>query len=310
VSAALALRGVRKSYGSRVALAGLDLEAPAHAITGLIGPNGAGKTTCFGIAAGLLEPDAGQVDVLGRGPFRPAEQAGAIGMLPQDAELPGHARVDALLAYFVRLQGATRGEASREVARVLELMSLSDRAGSRVRELSHGMRRRVAVAQALLGKPQLLLLDEPTSGLDPHLVASVRDVLRAERARGASLVVSSHVLADLEALCDHVVFVERGRTIKSGPLASVTGRSQHLRLTIAGALELPALQARLPDLELSLTGDRLEVFAPQSIEAFELHRRVLSSVLDSGGSVLELHRGRSLEDAYLDERDKLERSPG
>ncbi len=304
MTAALVLRGVRKAYGARVALAGLDFEAPRSAITGLIGPNGAGKTTCFGIVGGLLEPDAGEIDVLGHGRFRPAAHAGELGLLPQDAELPGHARVDSLLRYFARLQGMSSAIADRETARVLELMALQERARSRVRELSHGMRRRVAVAQALLGDPQLLLLDEPTSGLDPHLVASVRDVLRVQRARGASLVVSSHVLSDLEAICDHVVFIEAGRCIKSGPLSSVTGRAQRVRLTLAAPIDLLALQAALPELVLRGDDHVLEFAVPTDCDVATINRRVLQAVLDAGASVLELRLGQSLEEAYLDERDK------
>jgi ABC-type multidrug transport system ATPase subunit len=304
--AALRLSGVRKAYGKRVALDGLDLVAPRAAITGLVGPNGAGKTTCFGIVGGLLAADGGQVDVLGRGPFDPALHAGRLGLLPQDAELPGHARVDIMLSYFARLQGLTRAAAEREVARVLALMSLTERAHSRVRELSHGMRRRVAVAQALLGSPELVLLDEPTSGLDPHLVVAVRDVLRTERARGISLVVSSHVLSDLEAICDHVVFIEAGRAIKSGSLALVTGRSRVVRFSLAAQVEQTALAARLPDLALSLDGALLELEVPEGGDVAELNRRVLRALLEIGASVLEIRLGHSLEEAYLDERERSE----
>jgi len=307
--AALVLSGVRKAYGKRVALAGLDLTAPRGAITGLVGPNGAGKTTCFGIVGGLLAPDAGHVDVLGRGRFDPATQAGRLGLLPQDAELPGHARVDGMLRYFARLQGLTRAAAEREVARVLDLMALRDRAHSRVRELSHGMRRRVAVAQALLGDPELVLLDEPTSGLDPHLVVSVRDVLRAQRDRGISLVVSSHVLSDLEAICDHVVFIEAGRAIKSGALAAVTGRGRIVRFALARPLVLATLQARLPDLVLHGNGSQLVVEAPPGSEIGALNQRVLRELLALDAGVLEMRLGHSLEEAYLDERGRSNLEP-
>jgi ABC-2 type transport system ATP-binding protein len=302
--AALVLQGVRKSYGTRVALAGLDFDAPEGAITGLIGPNGAGKTTCFGIVGGLLKADTGRVDVLGRGPFDAGTQAGALGLLPQDAELPAHARVENLLRYFARLQGLVRIEAEREIARVLDLLSLSDRARSRISELSHGMRRRVSVAQALLGSPALVLLDEPTSGLDPHLVANVREVLRAQRDRGTSFVVSSHVLSDLEAICDHVVFIEAGRAIKSGPLSAVTARSRLVRYALAAPIALGMLQPSLPGLLLRIDGAQLEVEASADGDIAQLNARVLRVLLDLGAGVLEVRLGQSLEEAYLDERNK------
>lgn len=303
-SAALSLQGVRKAYGARVALDGLDLEAPRGVITGLIGPNGAGKTTCFGVVAGLLACDAGSVNVLGRGPFDAGVHAGSLGLLPQDAELPGHARVDTVLVHFARLQGFTRQAAERDVDRVLELMSLRDRARSRIRDLSHGMRRRVAVAQALLGDPELILLDEPTSGLDPHLVVSMREALRAQRERGTSLIVSSHVLSDLEAICDHVIFIEAGRAINSGSLAAITGRGRVVRFTLATALSRAELVSRLPDLRFSGSEDVLEVEVPADVDLATLNRRVLRTLLDLDASVLEIRMGNSLEQTYLRERER------
>jgi len=167
---ALSLRGVDKAYGKTTALRGLDLDVPAGALVGLIGPNGAGKTTAFGIVGGTVRPDAGRIDVLGAGPFDPAQHAGRVGLLPQDSELNPHTPVRDLLRFFGRLQGLGRRQAEVEADRVPTLVELRERAGSKIRQLSHGMRRRVAVAQALLGSPELVLLDEPTSGLDPDLV--------------------------------------------------------------------------------------------------------------------------------------------
>lgn len=300
---ALVLEGVRKTYGRRVALDGLSFEAPRGAITGLVGRNGAGKTTCFSIVGGLLQSDAGRVDVLGKGPFDVTAHKGLLGLLPQDSELPGHARVHGVLSYLARLQGLERGRARREVDRVLDALALSDRAHSRVRELSHGMRRRVAVAQALLGDPQLVLLDEPTSGLDPQLVASVREVLRAQRERGTSLIVSSHVLSDLEAICDHVVFIEAGRCTRRGALAELTGRKRLVRFTLGRAPELGALEAKLPDLELRYAGAVLQVEAKPGGDVAALNRRVLQALLELGADVLEIRLGHSLEQAYLTEHE-------
>ncbi len=302
---ALQLEDVRKAYGTHVALAGLDLVAPRGAITGLIGPNGAGKTTCFGIVGGLLEADAGRVDVLGHGRFDPERQAGALGLLPQDAELPGHARVESLLRYLAELQGFSRAGARAEATRVLDVLALRDRASSQIRELSHGMRRRVAVAQALLGDPELVVLDEPTSGLDPHLVAAMRDVLRAQRDRGRSLLVSSHVLSDLEAICDHVVFIEAGRAIKSGPLGVVTGRARRVRISLAAPVSLPDLQAQLPGVRVELRGDRELEIEGEGDDVAGLNRRVLRELLALEAQVLEVRLGHSLEEAYLDERRKV-----
>lgn len=303
MTAALVFEDVHKRYGQQAALSGLSFSAPRGAITGLIGPNGAGKTTCFSVVGGLIWPDSGRVDVLGKGPFEPSARGGELGLLPQDAQLPSHARVAGLLTYLVRLQGFSRRAAEREVERVLDAVSLTDQRDKRLSDLSHGMRRRVAVAQTLLGDPPLVVLDEPTAGLDPHLVASMRELLLQIRRAGRSLLVSSHVLAELEAICDHVVFLEAGKCVRSGDLAMVTGRDGTLRLRVSQPVDLEHLRQQLPDLQLSQDGDLvLWVQGRRGQQVAEISRQLLPEVLATGAGVMELSAGHSLEQAYLDTR--------
>lgn len=303
MSTALEFRDVRKCYGKHVALDGLTFSAPAGAITGLIGPNGAGKTTCFSIVGGLILPDSGAVDVLGKGPFDAGSRVGELGLLPQDAALPAHAKVESALVYLVRLQGFTRKAAEREVARVLDLVALSAQRRQRISELSHGMRRRVAVAQTLLGDPPLVVLDEPTAGLDPDLVASMRELLIQVRRAGRSLLVSSHVLSELEAICDHVVFLEAGKCVQSGDLATVTGRNEVVRVRLSQAVDLDLLQTQLPDLRLEQEDDAiLLVQGRRGQRVAEISRQLLPEVLATGAGVMELSAGHSLERAYLESR--------
>lgn len=296
---ALELEGVRKRYGSTRALDGLSFQVQRGSITGLIGPNGAGKTTCFGVVGGLLSPDEGRVDVLGMGAFDPLKAAGRLGLLPQDCELPPHTRVQTYLRYLARLQGASTRDAALQTDRVLDQVALQDRRDSRISELSHGMRRRVAVGQALLASPELILLDEPTSGLDPRLVAQMRDLLVAQRARGASLLVSSHMLAELEAVCDHVVFMEAGRATRSGPLAEVTGRARIVHFVLAHPPELAALRDKLPELQARYEGNTLRVSLPTESSPAELNDRILAALLALDAGVLEVRPGESLETVYL-----------
>ena len=298
MSAALALSGVVKTYGAARALDGLALSIPRGSVCGLVGPNGAGKTTTFGVVGGLLRPDAGVVDILGAGPFDPAVHRGRVTLLPQDCALSPHTPVGELLRFYARLQGLGRARAAREAERVLELVSLSDRAGAKIRQLSHGMRRRVAVAQAFLGEPELVLLDEPTSGLDPDLVASMRALFQSQRGR-ATLVISSHLLAELEATCDHVIFLERGRCTRAGPMHEVTGRRRAARIRIEGAAPLDALREALPGATIRVEGDEIVIAAPPGLALTALNRAALGALLAAGVGVVEVRAGQSLEATWL-----------
>lgn len=295
---ALTLRGLRKSYGRTVALDGLDVRVPKGAICGFVGPNGAGKTTTFGIIGGLIRPDAGDVDILGRGALRPHETPGTLTMLPQDCELSPHVTLTQLLTHYARLQGMTAAEAAREVEERLAEVALAERAAARIKTLSHGMRRRVSIAQALLGKPDLVLLDEPTSGLDPELVVRMREVFASHRGK-RTLIVSSHNLLELEALCDHVIFIERGRCTRSGSMAEVTEQGLVIRYTLESAVELSALEAGHPELEMTWEGTSLVVRGSGSWTAPALNATVVPYLLHAGAGLLEIRRGKSLEDAYL-----------
>lgn len=299
---ALVLRDVVKRYGrrGRKALDGLTFRVPRGAIAGLVGPNGAGKTTCFAAAAGFVGVDGGVVDVLGGGPFDAARLAGRLGVLPQDAELPLRHTPRELLTHLGMLQGMTGREARTEADRVLAVVRLTDRARHRIASLSHGMRRRVAVATALLGDPELVLLDEPTAGLDPveaHALRAALSTIRGER----TLVVSSHQLDELERLCDWIVMMQDGRCTREGPLAEVTGRGVFVRWTLSpGEVPLAGLAARLPGHRLALRDDGLDQEAPPGADLDEASRIVVQELLAAGIAVREVRRGQSLERRFVE----------
>ncbi len=298
---ALRLRGVRKRYGRTVALDGLDLDVPRGCLLGLIGPNGAGKTTTFGVVSGAVRPDAGTIDVLGEGPFDPSRHVGRVTVLPQDCELSPHSSARQLLTFYARLAGMSGDRARRDADRVLELVRLEDRADARVRQLSHGMRRRLAVAQALLGEPELVLLDEPTGGLDPHLVVEMREVLRAQRGE-RTLVVSSHILADLEAVCDRVAFLESGRCVHGGAVDEVTRRGGVVRIRLAEALD-PAVAAEIAgERTHRIEGGELVVEPADEEDLAALNAALLPRLIERGARVLEVRSGESLEAAYMASR--------
>ena len=298
---ALRLSGLEKRYGKTVALDGLTLDVPKGALLGLVGPNGAGKTTTFGIVSGAVRPDAGSVDVLGQGPFDPSVHAGRVSVLPQDCQLNPHSSARQLLTFYARLSGMTEKTAQRDAERVLDLVRLGDRAGSKVGQLSHGMKRRLAVAQALLGEPELVLLDEPTGGLDPHLVVEMREILREQRGK-RTVVVSSHILADLEATCDHVAFLEAGRCVLNGPVEEVTRRGGVVRVRLSEPLGLALFEELLEGRSPRMEGDLLSYTIDAEEDPAEVQRRLLPALIAKGAGILEVRFGESLEAAYMASR--------
>ena len=207
---AIETRALRRSFGPFEALRGVDLRVSAGSIFGLVGPNGAGKTTTFSILCGFLHPTSGEARVLGCDPRDRAALVGRVGALPQDAPLPARMRTLDFLRYLAELGGLSPSDARAEALRWLSLVGLEAQAHNRMSELSHGMAKRVALAQAFLGSPDLVLLDEPTSGLDPNQIREVRETIR-RLGEKKTILLSTHILQEVEALADRVVLIADGR---------------------------------------------------------------------------------------------------
>jgi ABC-2 type transport system ATP-binding protein len=216
----LAVAGLRKSYRGQEALAGIDLRIGEGELVGLLGPNGAGKSTLTKIACGLVRPSGGSVEVLGRPAGSPPARA-ALGYLAELFRFPGWCSVDELLALHQRLAGSAGGAAERR--ELLDLVELGDAAEKRIEAMSKGMQQRLGIAQALVGSPRLLLLDEPTSALDPVGRRIVRVLLEELRRRGVSVLLNSHLLSEVELVCDRVAIIARGRLVKAGTPAELAG---------------------------------------------------------------------------------------
>ncbi len=228
-SVAIRVEGLIKHYKKTKALDGLDFSIPSGAITGFLGPNGAGKTTTFRSLLGLTRPNAGHIEVLGHEVPKDlkvvTKQVGAI------IEEPGLIRA---LGGRVNLQVAadTLGFGHERIDEMLEFVELTNDAKRRVEEYSKGMRQRLALAAALLGEPELLLLDEPLDGLDPAGQRGFRERLRQIADEGRTVVVSSHDLADIEALADYVVVVNHGRLVAQGYLDELLGGAGGTRVVV------------------------------------------------------------------------------
>jgi ABC-2 type transport system ATP-binding protein len=218
VAAALAVSGLVKRYGNVGALVGVDLSVERGELVGLLGPNGAGKSTLVKIACGLVRPTGGRAEVCGaRAGTRDARAA--LGYLAEFFRFPGWTSADELLELHQRLVASDGG--ARERGELLELVGLTDARTRRVEEMSKGMQQRLGIAQALVGKPQLLLLDEPTSALDPVGRRTVRALLEELRVRGVSVLLNSHLLSEVELVCDRVAILLAGKVVTAGSPAEL-----------------------------------------------------------------------------------------
>src|SRR5947207_6561524 len=215
---ALAVRGLEKRYGRTPALAGVDLAVGEGELFGLLGPNGAGKSTLVKIAVGLVRSTRGDAEVAGaRAGSRAAR--GSLGYLAELFRFPGWYSADEVLELHQRLAGSAGG--GEERTRLLELVALADARSRRVEAMSKGMQQRLGVAQALVGGPRLLLLDEPTSALDPVGRRTVRELLEQLRGRGVGVLLNSHLLSEIELVCDRVVILLAGRVVAAGTPAQL-----------------------------------------------------------------------------------------
>ncbi|AKT38676.1 ABC transporter ATP-binding protein [Chondromyces crocatus] len=243
---AIEARGLRKTYrpwfrrGGHEALVGLDLVLEQGAAFGLIGPNGAGKTTFIKALLGILRPTEGLVRVLGQSPDDPHMRA-RIGYLPERLHLPGALTPLRFLQGVARLKGLSDGphEAREALARV----GLQPDATRRIGGFSKGMRQRLGLAAALLGRPLLLILDEPTDGVDPVGRVEIRKLLAEERARGVTLFLNSHLLSETERICDRIGVLVAGRLVREGPLDTLCGRENRHRARFAPGHDPDALLA-------------------------------------------------------------------
>ena len=208
---ALVLRDVRKSFGTTKAVDGITLTVPRGALYGVIGPNGAGKTTCIRMIMSILFPDSGELSVLGRRSSLDAKDR--IGYLPEERGVYRKMKVGAFLTYMAQLKGLSADAAEARVPTLLESMALPGTENKRCEDLSKGMLQRVQFIAAIIHQPDLLILDEPFSGQDPVSVRLLRERIEQEHRRGATVLLSTHVMANAEEMCQHVVMIHQGRKV-------------------------------------------------------------------------------------------------
>ena len=290
---AIETRGLRKVYRETVALDALDLRVEAGEVFGFLGPNGAGKTTSVKLLLGLTRPTGGDGRVLGR-PMGDRAARRRIGYLPELFRYQAWLSAHEVLRLHASLAGLPSASRTNEIERVLHLVGLEARADDRVGGFSKGMQQRLGIAAALLGDPALVILDEPTSALDPVGRQDVRTIIREARSRGSAVLLNSHLLGEVERLCDHVAIVNRGRVVASGTLDDLLGQPA-VRLQVS---EMPADRSALAAFGPLTDEDGWLTIRPLDPERIP---DVVATVVALGGRVHAVAPARqSLEALFLD----------
>ena len=292
---AIQTRGLRKVFGEKVAVRGLTLEVPRGEVFGFLGPNGAGKSTSIKMLLGLVAPTAGRARVLGAAAGQVATRC-QIGFLPEHFRFYDWLTAAELLELHGRLYGLSAAQLRERVPSFLDLVGLTPHREKRLRDFSKGMLQRIGLAQALINDPQLVFLDEPTSGLDPVGRRLVRDIIKAQRARGATVFLNSHLLSEVEITCDRVAFIKHGEVLETRQMqplldgeTRVAVRAGKLCHDLMGGLAAWASGLRLE-------GDRLTF----GVASTGVLPEIVRYLVEHGVDVYEVTPQRlSLEDRFM-----------
>ena len=291
----LAARGIRKSYGGREVVAGIDLDLARGECYGLLGPNGAGKTTTLRMLLGLVRPDAGDIDLLGHPVPQAARQARMrVGVVPQVDNLDPDFTVRENLVVYGRYFGLRERDVAARIPGLLDFAALQARADSRIEELSGGMKRRLVLARALVNDPELIFMDEPTTGLDPQARHQMWEKLRVLLRQGRTILLTTHFMDEAERLCDRLKVIDHGRSLAEGTPAALI--AEHI-------------EPEVVEVYGEGVGDWLESEGRALAVRAELHGETAFCYLrDAGPAVASLrarpqlrfmHRRANLEDVFL-----------
>jgi ABC-2 type transport system ATP-binding protein len=296
---AVRVAGARKMYQPapwsrpRVAVEDVSIEVPQGAIHGLLGPNGAGKTTTLKMLLGLVRPTAGTFEVLGRSSRVPANRA-ALGFLPEQPYFPSQLTALQVMRLYARLAGVAPDHRAARISELLERVGLERHGHARLASFSRGMLQRLGIAQALIGSPAVVVLDEPASGLDPVGQRDVRNLMLDLKAGGTTVLLSSHQLSEVEAVCDRVSILDRGRLVAEGRLDDLLNVAGRTSIRVAGLPDglPPAVSAATDDVAVS--GATWVFSVPD-----EVVRSAIDAIDDAGGRLVAVAPKReSLEDYF------------
>jgi ABC-2 type transport system ATP-binding protein len=304
---AITIKNVRKVFGKQKALDDVSFNIPENSVFGLVGPNGAGKTTLFSIIANFLKATAGTVEVLGVDVEKIGDLQGKLSILPQDALFQANVPVREQLEFFCRLSGMTPKQAADDTTRVLEMVGLMEAQKKNARSLSHGMTKRLGIAQAFLGTPKVVILDEPTAGLDPVNASGVRKLIRDIKDKAnATLVISSHDLEEIQELCGMVAIIDNGLLKECRGMAELTETKGVVRFTFA--TKLTDAQRKLLEKIPGVAGVSVDTQAEYSVEmrpdagktVDQLLCDIVIALAQNGLVPRTVREGTSLEEKFLE----------
>jgi len=287
------------------ALQSLDLTLMPGQVYGLLGPNGAGKSTTIKILMNLVQPSDGEARLFGMAPTN-REARRRVGYVPENPAPYEYLTGREFITLSGRLAGMSGKELDDRVNEVIGMVQMTRAANLQIRRYSKGMVQRVALAQALVSKPDLLILDEPTSGLDPVGRRQIRDLILEERHRGTTILFCTHIIPDVEALCDRVAVLVGGRRVREGSVAElVSAQATHMELTVEG-LPLERIQTLGIELEQARVLENRVLLRVRDAEA----QRLLKLLLEQGGRVTQLQPARfSLEELFLRALEEAKQGP-
>ena len=292
-----------KRFGITLAIDNLSLSIPdTHRAIGLIGANGAGKTTLFSLMTEHLIPSSGNIKIFEK-PANDPELKGQIGILPQDAELFKGISIHKQFIHFAQLHGLTKTSATTEMQRVLDLVNMLDAEKKYPEQLSHGQRKRIMIAQALIAQPKLILLDEPTAGLDPVAANDIRELI-AKLKQKHCLIISSHNLNEIEGLCDSVLILKNGKLVVFESLDELLHGNQTLNISLNTSIPAPLIEniTSMPNIISCAQNDKdltKLIVETNENDLEDVQNQLIQLISTHGLSIVELSRGSNLNQEVI-----------
>ncbi|HSQ58656.1 MAG TPA: ABC transporter ATP-binding protein, partial [Gemmata sp.] len=289
-------RELRKHYGAIQALRGVSLSVEKGQIYGLLGQNGAGKTTLIKILLGITRLTDGEARLLGQ-PAGDVAVRRQVGYLPEDHQFPGYHTGYSLMNFYGQLYGVSRDDRRRKIPQTLELVGIAGRMNSKIKTYSKGMKQRLGIAQSLLHDPELIFFDEPTDGLDPVGRREISELMGRLKENGHTVFLNSHLLGEVEQICDRVAILQKGELVREGTIAELTATKGLYRMRVALDQQFPVAAIRSMGIEITMVDDRtwqLELPEGKSIDP------VVKLIVDSGLSLRHLVEKKvSLEEVFI-----------